>query len=215
MTAFKPFITIARSRKTGPEQKSHYRAYFARLLSDHLGLPIHIENFRNLESGQLVLDLGQSSPAIHLSVSHSQSWIALSACPFAPWGIDLEFLPKDQSTRKLQGIAKKAFWDSEFQTWEKLPKTRQIQAFYELWVKKESSSKAFGLGIAQRKKELVWEKESVDLGWTLAGAEASRYNDQFFEKEVEGGTLYFNHFCSTKISNYFPNGLFPGFAADF
>ncbi|MBL7715725.1 MAG: 4'-phosphopantetheinyl transferase superfamily protein [Bdellovibrionales bacterium] len=202
MTAFSPFITIQRALDTGPDQnlKRFYRTAFAHRLTIALGKPVTHTDLKNEDSGRLILT---PWPSVTLSVSHSGPWVAYSASPFAVWGIDLEVIPSRLDERNWDGIAKKAFWPKEYQDWVKIPENQKVAAFLELWVKKESSAKAHGLGIAHRPKELLWTWR--DSAWHLDSGSAEKYHDFLLRKDA----FYFNLFCSKSILDYFPDGLLP------
>lgn len=81
------------------------------------------------------------NPAFQFSISHSDDWAVLAVSD-VPLGVDLERLgaAKPQVVRRYFHPAEQDFFFS-------LPEIRQTDAFYALWVLKESAVKALGTGM--------------------------------------------------------------------
>lgn len=82
---------------------------------------------------------------VQFNVSHSGDWALVGLCQ-QPIGVDLE-VPNSRINPR--AIASQVLSKRETATWEQLPAAQRELAIMQLWVCKEATLKALGLGIAE------------------------------------------------------------------
>jgi 4'-phosphopantetheinyl transferase len=118
------------------------RGILRSLLAKHIGIaPAEVELLCS-EQGKTCIAAHQSS-RIRFSVSHSR-WLAMYALALdRDVGIDVERIDRSLAW---QDISKAFFSGSEQDVISRLPSARQPESFFEIWTRKESLLKAFGMG---------------------------------------------------------------------
>lgn len=82
---------------------------------------------------------------LSFNLSHSHDLALYAVTQGREIGIDLEFIRKNIN---LLGIAKRFFSPQEYSQLQALPKSSQLQAFFECWTRKEAFIKAKGEGFS-------------------------------------------------------------------
>ncbi len=98
-----------------------------------------VQNIRYEESGKPVAD------NCYVSISHSGNMVAVCTSE-NPVGIDIE---KIDDTRNFEKIASRYFHGKEKEFFEQTP---TVDAFYEIWTKKEAYTKIDGNGVIEIQK---------------------------------------------------------------
>lgn len=111
------------------------------------------------DKGKPYLTKSRSSLDLQFNLSHSGQWALLAVSLNTAIGIDVE---QHRALTQRNGIAKRCFSSAEFQWWQNLPESLQIQQFYRFWCGKEAFAKATGVGIG-----IGLEKIELDLQDTV------------------------------------------------
>ena len=92
--------------------------------------------------------LSSNNPiCLSFNLSHSGKRFVVAVAKNHDLGVDLENINRERAVLK---IAQRYFSSSEIRGLKNLPKTLQIERFYELWTLKESVVKACGYGLSGR-----------------------------------------------------------------
>jgi 4'-phosphopantetheinyl transferase len=119
------------------------RALLRLMLNHCTGLPPHSFAFAD-ETGEAPR-LIDNPWGLHLSVSHSFDW-AIVVVGDAPLGIDLERMHPDCDWER---IAEVCFHPNEQQCLRQAPQQLRLDAFFEIWTRKEAYLKGIGVGMAE------------------------------------------------------------------
>lgn len=84
----------------------------------------------------------EKHPDFHFNLSHAGSWVVCAAGPH-PVGVDVERIQPIHSS-----IAERFFSTAEAAWLSRIPRKKQLAAFFDLWVLKESYMKALGKGFS-------------------------------------------------------------------
>ncbi|MDR1057525.1 MAG: 4'-phosphopantetheinyl transferase superfamily protein [Coxiellaceae bacterium] len=133
------------------------RGILRTLLAKYLNLQPQEIIFRQNQYGKLYLE---SSP-LQFNLSHSHEIALFIFALNTPVGIDVEFMRVDYN---FTDIAQRFFSKVESEKLFALPKDKQLQAFFNCWVRKEAVIKAQGVGMF---KEL--DKFSVEVSSSKEG----------------------------------------------
>jgi 4'-phosphopantetheinyl transferase len=94
-------------------------------------------------------------PAAHdaprFSISHTRDLVALAFADEAQVGIDLEYMKPSVDMLEL---AERILSEDDFETFQALPPSDRLAAFYRVWTRKEAYLKARGEGIATGLREV-------------------------------------------------------------
>lgn len=89
--------------------------------------------------------LPAESEILSFNLSHSHDLVLYAVTQGREIGIDLEFIRKNIN---LLGIAKRFFSPQEYSQLQAIPKSSQLQTFFECWTRKEAFIKAKGDGFS-------------------------------------------------------------------
>ena len=117
-------------------------------------------------------------PPLNFNISHSQNVAVFAFSRDTDLGVDVEFI---KPNRELMRIARRFFSKHEFTVLQSLPKSEQLNGFYNCWTRKEAFVKAVGDGLAMpldsfsvtlkpsEPAQLLWmQGETDEVGsWTL------------------------------------------------
>lgn len=139
-----------------------------------LEVPIEVER------GRPVLELA-TPPPLFFNISHSGSYVMLILSRHYQVGIDVEVL---RDFPDMDQVAKRVMTDEEYNRYIELEPTRQSDAFYRLWVRKESILKCMGTGFEIEPRRItVGHDTSPSTGSSFEG---QRYqSQQYIDKECE------------------------------
>jgi len=114
------------------------------MLSFHLEMP----------GSEIPLTLNKSRPVVDLpadridqcpqfNLSHSGSVVALAWSTRFPLGVDVE---SEKNFDNMEGVARRVMNDDEYPVYEAFDKPGKIDAFYQMWVRKEAILKQMTTG---------------------------------------------------------------------
>jgi 4'-phosphopantetheinyl transferase len=101
--------------------------------------------------GKPALVLRAGARPLHFSTAHSDAMAVWAAYRGSALGVDIE-LVRDLSD--LPALVATVFSDQERLEWENLPEPRRLQAFFDLWTRKEAFLKGTGQGLQKPPCEL-------------------------------------------------------------
>jgi 4'-phosphopantetheinyl transferase len=151
---FSPWLTPmeqARGRRfTRDEDRLRFelgRAVTRCLLASYLGLTPQKVGIDLDQSGKPMLDAATRAEdrMIHFNLSHSGSWIVAAFARSSAVGIDVEAV---SATSISADLIAHVLSDSETRILQRLPKHKQIAAFYKCWTSKEAFVKGIGVGLS-------------------------------------------------------------------
>lgn len=149
-TTLRQLQALAATEQRQAERYSHplrLRSFVAsrHLLTSALNeLEPNTEDWRfSRHNNRLVLDPQQSH--WHVSLSHSQEWVACVLAPTAHCGIDLE---QRQANPRYMAIAQRFFHEKEYQWLLAEPEESRFDVFVDIWTRKEACVKAWHCGLA-------------------------------------------------------------------
>lgn len=85
-------------------------------------------------------------PDLQVNLSHSGTLVAVALTRSGPVGVDVERISPERATLE---IARRFFAPAEEEALIALPPERRIDAFFEIWTRKEAFIKATGEGVAR------------------------------------------------------------------
>jgi 4'-phosphopantetheinyl transferase len=154
------------------------RAFLRRILGEYLKIEPRMIEFSYNQYGKPYL----AGCNIKFNVSHSRGRVLCAITLNDELGVDLEHTEKDFDFIE---TAEKCFSETELGILKGVPKSKQREAFYKIWTKKEAVVKAIGKGIStplteftvplKEKGSLVienkkWHIESLEIGENFAAA---------------------------------------------
>jgi 4'-phosphopantetheinyl transferase len=101
-------------------------------------------DIQSLSSGNLYATMASQRLDLRLSVSKTKGWIACGACWEQCLGIDIEAV---RPLEELDQLVSLHLTDCEKIAWNNLASCHQLDRYYRLWVVKEATLKAIGLGL--------------------------------------------------------------------
>ncbi len=131
-------------------------------------------------------------PELAFNLSHTANKMVIAMAYNCELGVDIE---QCKPRKNLVALVDKCFSEEEKSHWQQLPKSQQVQAFYQFWTRKEAFVKATGRGIALGLKHCVvnpknlnefltipkeygkaseWLIQPIDFGETICSALVSR-----------------------------------------
>lgn len=96
--------------------------------------------------------VGSQSLGLHFNVSHSADWAMIAICN-SPIGVDLEI---EQGRINYRAIASQVLSQAEEVAYKSIPAVEHAETILQLWVCKEATLKAMGLGIAEGLKKVAF-----------------------------------------------------------
>ncbi|MBB4640664.1 4'-phosphopantetheinyl transferase family protein [Rhizorhapis suberifaciens] len=140
-------------------------AYLRRIVEIHTRLPAATLLLSTIENRRPELSSSENTPALHLSLSHCRSHVAVAISERRCVGVDIESISSDQGARE---IAENFFSAKERQVLSNLRPDQYDEAFMRLWTAKEAFSKALGLGLALPLDSLVVQDDGrrAEIGFS-------------------------------------------------
>ena len=114
-----------------------------------LHVPLHLDHGRPL--------LSSSSTNVNFNITHGGNMVMVAVCPQTAVGIDVEPI---RETPDIHQLAERVMSSSEFDEYCGMPEQVKAEAFYRLWVRKESLLKYLGIGFGM-------EPNRIEVGHSL------------------------------------------------
>lgn len=135
---------VRATRFVTPTLREHYivaHGFLRQVLSKYLIIDPHSIEFVVNDHDKPSL---ASCCSLQFNLSHSGDYAMVAVCQHHPIGVDIEKIRQDQNL----DIAERFFSITEVKALLALPKSAQVNAFFQLWARKEAIIKALGKGLA-------------------------------------------------------------------
>lgn len=121
------------------------RSFLRILLGKYMKILPQDISFNYMEHGKPEIHPKLNPEKIRFNLSHSKDWALLGVVKNINIGVDVEFMRENVEHLKLAG---RFFSPQENATLRSLPESKQFEAFYLCWTRKEAFIKADGKGLS-------------------------------------------------------------------
>lgn len=122
------------------------RGFLRRVLASYLETKPEAVRFAYGPYGKPALDGEHKNSSLRFNMSHSRGAGLVAVTEDREVGVDVEYVRADFATEE---IARRFFSPREVETFNALPNTQQVAAFFRCWTRKEAYIKAIGRGLSQ------------------------------------------------------------------
>ena len=127
------------------------RGLLRELLGLHLQTAPRVLAFAAGPFGKPALATPVEERPLHFSLAHSNDMVVFAVSREAAVGVDVEWV-RDLSD--LSGLVSTVFSDREQLQWQSLPESQRLQAFFDVWTRKEAFLKGIGQGFQKPPREI-------------------------------------------------------------
>ena len=149
------FLSLLSSEEASRAERFKFNIHRNRFIISHgfmrsvLAKYLNIEpsdiKYQKTEMGKPFLIEEDNTPALKFNLSHTQDIALLAVTRKAQVGLDIEYMERKTDW---QGICKRFFTQAEQDILFALAETKQSQAFFQLWTRKEAYMKVLGTGLS-------------------------------------------------------------------